>query len=270
MCTFSGPTGRPELNGGKGIMRGTIRNVERRVKLGVAAAGIALMAGAAGWGGSLALSSADTPSVAAPNTAATVGPTASPATSARTETRATTAPATTSTPTTPSPAEVSVSTPTGRTSAAPERSGSPSLAVASSQVTHKPDIVFVSPTSDDYSGQWSYRIGLLGFPPDTVIEISGYDMYGNSMVAPLVMTTADGSSDPFTSRFQMNFAYGGTCDAARPATVTARGKGISITETAPRPRECDGRTTPNGPWKPPTYPTPVTSAPPSYPGAGGT
>jgi hypothetical protein len=134
---------------------------------------------------------------------------------------------------------------------------------------YKPDIAFVSPSPDSLSGQWYYRIGLLGFPADTVIEISGHDTYGNEQVAPLVMTTADGSSNPFTTGFQVHFAYGGTCDDAQPATVTARGKGFSVTETAPRPLECDGGTTPNGPWTLPTYPAPVPAPSPSPPGSGG-
>jgi hypothetical protein len=133
----------------------------------------------------------------------------------------------------------------------------------------KPDIAFVSPSPDSFSGQWYYRIGLLGFPADTVIEISGHDTYGNARVAPLVMTTADGSSNPFTTGFQVNFPYGGTCDDAQPATVTARGKGFSVTETAPRPLECDGGTTPNGPWTQPTYPTPAPTSSPSPSGSGG-
>jgi hypothetical protein len=129
----------------------------------------------------------------------------------------------------------------------------------------------VSPSRDSTNGQWYYRIGLLGFAPDTVVEISGYDTYGNAQVAPLVMTTAEGSSNPFTARFVMNFAYGGTCDDAQPATVTARGKNFSVTETAPRPLECDGGTTSNGPWTLPTYPEPVQApAPsPSTSGSGG-
>ncbi len=129
--------------------------------------------------------------------------------------------------------------------------------------------MFVSPSSDSLSDEWYYRIGLLGFPAVTVIEISGQDIYGNVQVAPLVMTAADGSSDPFTSGFQVHFAYGGGCDDARPATVTARGRGFAVTETAPRPRECDGGTTPNGPWAPPIYPTPVTTAPPPTAPYGG-
>ena len=47
------------------------------------------------------------------------------------------------------------------------------------------------------------------------------------------MTTAEGSWNPFSTGFAVNFAYGGTCVAAMPATVTARGNGFSVTETAP-------------------------------------
>jgi hypothetical protein len=154
----------------------------------------------------------------------------------------------------------------------PSKADPPTPAL-SSPPQHKPDIVFVSPSRDSGSGQWYYRIGLLGFPADTVVEISGHDVYGNVQVAPLVMTTAEGSSNPFTTGFAVNFAYGGTCNDARPAAVTARGKGFSVTETAPRPLECDGGATPNGPWTRPTYPAPVPSPAPatssSLSGSGG-
>jgi hypothetical protein len=129
------------------------------------------------------------------------------------------------------------------------------------------DIAFVSPWQDSGGGgQWYYRIGLLGFPADTVVEIAGQDVYGNPQVAPLVMTTGDGSWNPFTSVVGVNFPYGGTCDDARPVTITARGQGFTIAKTAPRPVECDGGTTPNGPWTRPTYPTPVPTPPPSNQG----
>jgi hypothetical protein len=251
-------------------MRGTIKDVERRVKLAVAAAGIALMAGAAGWGGSLlALSGANTPAAGAPNSTAEARPTGSPATSMRTATSATTTPATTSAPAAPSRAAVSASAGDGRPSAV-QSPGSPSPAVASSLTTGKPDIMFVRPSSDGFAGHWYYVVGLIGFPPETVVEISGQDPYGNPQIAPLVMTTADGSSNPFAGAYQVRFGYGGTCAHARPATVTARGKGFSVSETAPPPRECDGGTTPNGSWKPPTYaaPTPTTAAPTTWAPAG--
>jgi hypothetical protein len=106
---------------------------------------------------------------------------------------------------------------------------------------------------------------LLGFPADTVVEISGYDTYGNVQVAPLAMTTAAGSWNPFAVSFGVNFAYGGTCDAAEPKTVTARGQGFSVTETAPRPLECDGGTTPDGPWTRPTHPAPPRAPAPASP-----
>jgi hypothetical protein len=122
----------------------------------------------------------------------------------------------------------------------------------------------VEASRDSISGQWHYRVGLLGFPADTVVEISGYDIYGNLRVAPLAMTTAEGSWDPFPAGFGMFFAYGGTCSAAEPKTVTARGHGFSVTETVPRPLECDGDTTGDGPWTRPIQPGPVPSpSPPS-------
>jgi hypothetical protein len=55
------------------------------------------------------------------------------------------------------------------------------------------DIVFVSPRRDYPSEEWWYQVGLLGFPVDTVVEVSGSDAYGNPRVAPVVMTTAEGS-----------------------------------------------------------------------------
>jgi len=245
-------------------MRGTIQDVERRMKLGVAAVGIALIAGTAGWGGSLlALSSADTPSAAPSVTTTEARPASSPATSMRAATSATTTPATTSAPAAPLRAAVSAAAPDGRPSAV-QSPDSSAQAVASSQTTGKPDIVFVSPSSDGFAGRWYYMVGLIRFPPETVVEISGQDPYGNPQIAPLVMTAADGSSNPFAGAYQTRLGYGGTCAHARPATVTARGKGFSVTETVPRPRECDGGTTPNGPWKPPTYPAPSpTPAPPT-------
>ena len=122
------------------------------------------------------------------------------------------------------------------------------------------DILFVSPQPDSTNGNWYYRIGLVGFPPDTVVEISGHDTYGNVLVAPLVLTTADGSSNPFT--MNTSFAFGGTCHDPHPATVTARGRGFAVTETAPRPLECDGGTTPNGPWTRPVVPSATPTRPP--------
>ena len=243
------------------------------MKLAVAAAGIVLMAGTAGWGGSMiALSSSDSTSADASNPTAEARPSASTASSARTGTSATTTQPTAAAPPAPAfPADMG-STPARDTSAVPQHSTS--AVPQNSQVSRlspdpdERDILFVSPSPDSFSDQWYYRIGLLGFPADTVIEISGQDTYGNPQVAPLVMTTAEGSWNPFTTGFGGNFAYGGTCDDAQPATVTARGKGFSVTETAPRPLECDGGTTSNGPWTPPTYPTPVTSAPPSEPWGG--
>ncbi|MEX5721668.1 hypothetical protein [Geodermatophilus maliterrae] len=133
------------------------------------------------------------------------------------------------------------------------------------QNSHQPDIAFVGPWRDYGNGQWTYRIGLLDFPADTVVEISGHDIYGNVQVAPLAMTTAEGSWDPFIAAFGMTFAYGGTCDDAEVATVTARGGGLSVTEAAPRPLECDGGTTPDGPFTRPIYPAPVPAPPPSSP-----
>lgn len=131
------------------------------------------------------------------------------------------------------------------------------------------DLAFVSPWRDYGSGQWYYRVGLLGFPADTVVEISGQDIHGNEHVAPLVMTTAEGSWNPFTASVGVTFAYGGTCEDAEPAVLTARGTGFSVTETAPRPLECDGGSTPYGPWTRPTYPAPVPTTPPPPAGSGG-
>ncbi|MCZ2816173.1 hypothetical protein [Modestobacter sp. VKM Ac-2984] len=115
----------------------------------------------------------------------------------------------------------------------------------------------MAPSSGSIGGQWYYQVGLLGFPPDTVVEISGHDTYGNLRVAPLAMTTAGGSWDPFTAGFGMSFPYGGTCSAPEAKTVTARGHGFSVTETVPRPVECDGGTTADGPWTRPVQPTPT-------------
>jgi hypothetical protein len=243
-------------------VRRTMTGFDRGTKLGAAAAGIALTAGLAGWGGSIALTGADT--TAASSSTAEARPTASPATSAGTPTSATTTQPTASAP---SQAANSSSTPSRGASAVPQASSGPQA--SSKPYLDQPDIAFVSPWRDSPDGQWYYQIGLLGFPPDTVVEISGYDIYGNAQSAPLVMTTAEGSSNPFATRFTMTFPYGGTCDDARPATVTARGKGFSVTETAPRPLECDGGTTSNGPWTPPNYPqppqapAPMPAAPPS-------
>ncbi|MBM7805634.1 hypothetical protein JOD57_001471 [Geodermatophilus bullaregiensis] len=121
----------------------------------------------------------------------------------------------------------------------------------------EPDIAFVGAWRDYSSGQWTYQVGLLGFPADTVVEISGFDTHGNARVAPLVMTTAEGTWNPFTIMSGTPFAYGGTCDDAEPATVTARGRGFLVTETAPRPSECDGGAALDGPFTRPIHPTPV-------------
>jgi hypothetical protein len=248
-----------------GIVRRTIQEFDRRLKRAAGAGGIVILAGLAGWGGStFPPGAADTTSAAASNSTAEARQTASPATSALTPTSATTTKRTVSPPPAPSEAAVSSPGPARHEGATPQISSVP-LAPANLDGA---DIAFVSPSRDSLSsGQWYYRIGLLGFPADTVVEISGFDTYGNAQVAPLVMTTAEGSSNPFTTGFSTHFAYGGTCDAAQPATVTVRGKGFSVTETAPRPIECDGGTTPNTPWTPPTYPTPVATSPPSS-GAG--
>ncbi|MGY1688030.1 hypothetical protein ACI8AK_20800 [Geodermatophilus sp. SYSU D00867] len=56
-----------------------------------------------------------------------------------------------------------------------------------------PDIVFVSPWHDSGNRQWHYRVELLGFPADTVVEISGHDIYVNVQVAPLAPTAAESS-----------------------------------------------------------------------------
>jgi hypothetical protein len=266
-------------------VRRTIQNFDRGLKLGAAAAGIVVVAGSAGWGGCMiALRSADTAS----NSTAEARPSDSSATSAPQPASGTTTQPTAPPPPASHPADPA-STPARRASATPQNSRVPLPSAAPSLTTpskadpptpalssphqHKPDIVFVSPSRDSGIGQWYYRIGLLGFPADTVVEISGHDVYGNVQVAPLVMTTAEGSSNPFTTGFAVNFAYGGTCNDARPAAVTARGKGFSVTETAPRPLECDGGATPNGPWTRPTYPAPVPSPAPatssSLSGSGG-
>lgn len=264
-------------------MRRAIQQSDWRMGLVAAGAGVVLMAGVAGWGGSMiALSGADSASAAASYSTAKARLIGSPATSAPTPTSATTTPPTASPTPTPSPAADSSATPARRTTATSQPASVPpppplGAAPAPTAAPLPPnldeaDIVFVSPWPDSGNGQWYYRIGLLDFPADTVVEISGHDIYGNTQVASLVMTTAEGSSNPFTTGFSTNFAYGGTCDDAHPTTVTARGKGFSVTETAPRPLECDGGTTPNGPWPRPINPAPVPSpaAPPSTSGSGGT
>ncbi|SDC88758.1 hypothetical protein SAMN05660690_2777 [Geodermatophilus telluris] len=150
------------------------------------------------------------------------------------------------------------------TGAAPEIPSTPARALAPAEpppFQGVPDIAFVGPSRDSTNGQWYWRVGLLGFPPDTVVEISGSDTYGNTRVAPLAMTTAEGSWNPFTAGFGVDFAYGGTCERAVPATVTARGAGFSVTETAPRPLECDGGTTLDGPWPRPVLPVPAPAPP---------
>jgi hypothetical protein len=163
---------------------------------------------------------------------------------------------------------------TPRPSSAPLPAAPPSTtrsraAAASTQASDPPDLAFVSPWRDYGGGQWYYRFGLIGFPADTPVEISGHDVHGNVLVAPLVLTTAEGWWNPFTTGFATNFAYGGTCGAAQPATVTARGAGFSVTETVPRPLECEGGTTPNGPWTPAVTPSPSPTMPPPSAGSGG-
>ncbi|NEK87743.1 hypothetical protein GCU60_18550 [Blastococcus saxobsidens] len=250
-------------------MRRTMDGLDKRVKFGSAVVGVALTAGLAGWGGSMiAMNGTDT--AAASSSTVQDRPTGGAATSATTGASPTAAARTqpTATPTLapPQPARASASParPTGGTPnlGEPVQLPPPRLSDA--------DIVFVDPWRDYTSGQWTYHVGLLGFPADTVVEISGSDTHGNVHAAPLVMTSAEGSWNPFATRFVVTFAYGGTCDDADPATVTARGQGFSVTETAPRPAECDGGTTPDGPWPRPIHPTPQPApAPPPAPGSGG-
>ena len=251
-------------------MRRGEQELDRRVTLGVATAGVVLMAGLAGWGGSMiALSSADTTAAAASESAGGAVPSVSP-----------TPGLTVPTPTGPADVPNSSTSSTGRTDATPRPSSAPlpaappsatrsRTAAASTQASDPPDLAFVSPWRDYGSGQWYYRVGLIGFPADTPVEISGHDVHGNVLVAPLVLTTAEGWWNPFTTGFATNFAYGGTCGAAQSATVTARGAGFTVTETVPRPLECEGGTTPNGPWTPAVTPSPSPTMPPPSAGSGG-
>jgi hypothetical protein len=259
-------------------VRRELSSLGRYVKPGAAAAGLVIVAGLAGWGGStIALNGTGTSSTpvsaSAAKTFGSVGPATSGEMARPTEPMPPTATGTTG----------SGSSPAGRTGAAPWTSSAPNSVPSSGSTLPRgtvrgapphgpssstPDIAFVAASSDSIAGQWHYRVWLLGFPADTVVEISGFDTLGNLRAAPLAMTTADGSWDPFTAGFGVLFAYGGTCSAAQPLTVTARGHGFSVTETVPRPLECDGGATGNGPWSPPIQPQPVptpapTSAPPS-------
>ncbi len=251
--------------------------------VGAATVGVAVTAGLAGWGGSMiALAGSDTTPAAASSSTVQGRPTGTPVPSAPTAGARPTG----ATPTGAPPAEaaagsVMTTPPTARPPLAPAQvAGSSSSPAGRAHVTpdepvraaappptarSEPDIVFVSPWRDHYSGQWYYRVGLLGFPADTVVEVSGLDADGNVRVAPLAMTTANGSWDPFTAAFAVDFAFGGTCDEAEPATVTARGSGFSVTETAPRPVECDGGVTSDGPWTRPVSPPPVPVPPSDVP-----
>ena len=250
-------------------MRRTPDTTDRRVSVRAATAGVVLAAALAGWAGStVALGSVDTTPAAASDHPAGALPTGGPAASASASTpSAAPRSATTTQPTTPPPSAPAATvwvtpSPAGRTSPAPPQpSGPPAPAVEPAppvMATGTPDIVFVSPSPDSGGREWYYSVGLLGFPADTVVEISGQDTYRNAMVAPIVLTTADGSWNPYATGFRTMFAYGGTCDDATPTTVTARGRGLSVTETTPRPLECDGGSTPSGPW-------PLRWSPPAVP-----
>ena len=247
-------------------MRRIPESTGRRVSVRAATAGVVLTAGLAGWAGAtIALGSADTTPAAATDRTADALPAVGPAAATSTPS---TGPSTTTTPqpTTPSPsapaAMVTVTqSSAARTTAVPQPSGPPAPAAEPAPPatsTGTPDIVFVSPWRDSGGREWYYSVGLLGFPADTVVEISGQDTFGNTMVAPIVLTTADGSWNPYATGFSTSFAYGGTCDDATPTTVTARGRGFSVTETSPRPLECDGGSTPSGPW-------PLRWSPPAVP-----
>jgi hypothetical protein len=255
-----------------------------RVRLAVAAAGVVLMAGLAGWGGAMvAVSSTDTASATTSVTAAqpqlsagpamplTTLPTAMTPQSTAAPTAASTTMTITATPATPdvpdSPIPQATNGSAFGTPGAPPPADVPEPATedepvpaTSSQEPAQPDIVFVSPSGSPTGGSWYYRVGLIGFPAETVVELTQRDALGGVLLAPLVLTMPDGSSNPYTRGFSTNFAYEGTCTDPRPSTVTARGVGFSITEVVPRPLECDGGRTPDGPW---TRPIQTSAAPPA-------